>query len=99
MRQFRELGAKIQLNVGSLFDEMDETTKAWARRLVMEQQVDFLGTDAHRTYYRPPSAEMGLKWLYENTERGYADAIGFENAEQLLCRRGEYDGTRNRIDS
>lgn len=85
VQQFRELGAKIQLNVGSLFDEMDEATKAWARCLVMEQQVDFLGTDAHKTYYRPPSAEMGLKWLYENTERGYADAIGFENAEQLLC--------------
>lgn len=99
VQQFRELGAKIQLNVGSLFDEMDEATKAWARCLVMEQQVDFLGTDAHRTYYRPPSAEMGLKWLYENTEYAYAEAIAFENAEQLLCRRGEYDSTRNRIDS
>ena len=99
VQQFRELGAKIQLNVGSLFDEMDEATKAWARCLLMEQQVDFLGTDAHKTYYRPPSAEMGLKWLYENTECAYAEAIAFENAEQLLCRREEHDCTRNRIDS
>ena len=89
VQQFRELGAKIQLNVGSLFDEMDETTKAWARCLVMEQQVDFLGTDAHRTYYRPPSAEMGLKWLYENTERSYADTLTFGNAGRLLCGREE----------
>ena len=99
VQQFRELGAKIQLNVGSLFDEMDESTKAWAKRLVLERKVDFLGTDAHRTYYRPPSAEMGLKWLYENTECAYAEAIAFENAEQLLCRREEHDCTRNRIDS
>lgn len=84
VQRFRELGAKIQLNVGSLFDEMDESTKAWAKRLVLERKVDFLGTDAHKTYYRPPSAEMGLKWLYENADRSYADAIGFENAEQLL---------------
>ena len=32
VQQFRELGAKIQLNMGSLFDEMDEATKAWAPR-------------------------------------------------------------------
>lgn len=89
VRQFRELGAKIQLNVGSLFDEMDESIKAWARRLALEQKVDFLGTDAHRTYYRPPSAAMGLKWLYENTERSYGDAVAFKNAERLLCGREE----------
>lgn len=89
VQQFRELGAKIQLNVGSLFDEMDESIKVWARRLVLEQKVDFLGTDAHKTYYRPPSAEMGLKWLYENTEHSYADAIRFENAKQLLRIKGD----------
>ena len=99
VQQFRELGAKIQLNVGSLFDEMDESTKVWARRLALERKVDFLGTDAHRTYYRPPSAERGLKWLYENTERSYADTIAFGNAGRLLCRRGEHDCTRNRIDA
>ena len=88
VQQFRELGAKIQLNVGSLFNEMDESTKAWARRLVLERKADFLGTDAHRTYYRPPSAEMGLKWLYENTEHSYVDAIGFENAKRLLRIKG-----------
>ena len=49
VQQFRELRAKIQLNVGSLFDEMDESTKAWAKRLVLERKVDFLGPDAHRT--------------------------------------------------
>lgn len=89
VQRFRELGAKIQLNVGSLSDEMDESTKAWARGLVLERKADFLGTDAHKTYYRPPSAEMGLKWLYENTEHSYADAIRFENAKQLLRIKGD----------
>ena len=78
---------------------MDDSIKILTRRPVKEGKVDFLGTDAHRTYYCPPSAEMGLKWLYENTECAYAEAIAFENAEQLLCRRGEHDCTRNRIDS
>ncbi|MBU5451784.1 hypothetical protein KQI10_01155 [Pseudoflavonifractor sp. MSJ-30] len=85
VNRFRELGAMIQLNTYSLFDEMDEPIKNWARRLALERKVDFLGTDAHKTYYRPPSAEYGLNWLYENVDRGYADAVAWENAQKLLC--------------
>ena len=83
---FRELGAKIQINAYSLFEEMDDSIKNWARRLVLERKVDFLGTDAHRTYHRPPSAEMGLKWLYENMDSEYADAISWGNAQQKLTK-------------
>ena len=84
VEQFRNLGALIQVNAYSLFDEMDNSIKNWARRLVRERKVDFLGTDAHRTYHRPPSAEYGLNWLYENVEQAYADAIAWGNATHLL---------------
>ena len=57
---------------------------ACARRLVQERKVDFLGTDAHRTYHRPPSAAMGLNWLYENVEQDYADAIAWGNAQKNI---------------
>ena len=82
--RFRELGALIQVNAYSLFGERDDSIKNWARRLVLEQKADFLGTDAHRTYHRPPSAEKGLNWLYENVEQAYADAIAWGNAERFL---------------
>ena len=84
VNRFRDLGARIQLNAYSLFDEMDDSIRNWARRLVQERKVDFLGTDAHRTYHRPPSAEMGLNWLYENVEQEYADTIAWGNAQMLL---------------
>lgn len=82
--RFRELGALIQINVYSLFDVDKDSIKNWARRLVLEQKADFLGTDAHRTYHRPPSAQWGLNWLYENVESNYADAIAWKNAQQKL---------------
>lgn len=82
--RFRELGAQIQVNTYSLYDEMDNSTKNWARRLVLERKVDFLGTDAHKTYYRSPSAKDGLNWLYENVDREYADAVTWKNAQTLL---------------
>lgn len=81
---FRDMGALIQLNAYSLFDEMDDSIKNWARQLVQERKIDFLGTDAHRTYHRPPSAQMGLNWLYENCDEQYADAIAWKNAGRLL---------------
>ena len=81
---FRDMGALIQLNAYSLFNEMDESIKNWARQLVQARKVDSLGTDAHRTYHRPPSAEWGLNWLYENVERDYADAIAWGNAQNIL---------------
>ena len=81
---FRKMGALIQLNAYSLFDEDDDSIKSWARRLVRERKVDFLGTDAHKTYHRPPCAEYGLAWLYENVEQDYADAISWGNAQKLL---------------
>lgn len=84
---FRERGTKIQINAYSLVEEMNDSTRKWAQRLVLEQKVDFLGTDAHRTYHRPPSAEMGLKWLYENTDSEYADAISRGNAQRLLTQK------------
>jgi len=87
--KLRDLGAKVQVNVGSLYDGTEDPAVLWARALVLEQLVDFLGTDCHKTAYRPPSAEMGLGWLREMVDRGavsreYADAITWKNAETLL---------------
>ena len=82
--RFRAQGALIQVNAYSLSDENNDSIRNWARQLVQEKKVDFLGTDAHRTYHRPVSAEHGLNWLYENVEQEYADAISRKNAQELL---------------
>jgi protein-tyrosine phosphatase len=86
VEQLRGSGAFLQVNAYSLFEEKDAAIRDWAQRLVTEQKVTFLGTDAHRTYHRPPSAEMGLNWLYENVELEYAEDLAWGNArKRLLC--------------
>lgn len=85
----RQMGAKIQINAYSLDEEQDDSIREWARRLVLERKVTFMGTDAHRTGHRPPRAERGLCWLYANTEQEYADAIAWGNAHRLLCRESK----------
>ena len=82
----RSLDCRLQVNVYSLFDEENEAIKGFARALVLEEKVCFLGTDAHRTTHRPPSVKWGMDWLYQNCDRAYADKIARENAQALLLK-------------
>lgn len=84
--QFRDMGCLIQINAYSLSDEKDEAIRQWARRLAERRLADFLGTDAHRTYHRPPCVSRGLDWLYEHCDQDYADGIAFRNAQRLLIQ-------------
>lgn len=84
--RLRGMGCLIQINVYSVLDEKNTSVKQWARWLAEQRRADCLGTDAHRAYHRPPSAKAGLRWLYENCGRDYADAITYGNAQRLLMR-------------
>ena len=84
--QFREMGCFIQINAYSVVEETSPAIRQWARQLLEQRQVDFLGTDAHQTYHRPPSAKTGLRWLYENCEKDYADAVTYGSAQRLLMK-------------
>lgn len=82
--RLKDLGCRIQINAYSVFDETDDRIRQNAHILVENQLVDFLGTDAHRTFHRPPSVRQGLQYLYEQYEKNYIDAIAFENARLFL---------------
>lgn len=85
--QFRAMGALIQINAYSLAEESNDAILEFARKLVRERKADFLGTDCHRSYHRPPCAASGIRWLYENADEEYADALASGNARRLLCER------------
>ena len=82
--RLREMGCRIQINAYSLYNEEDADIRGWAQKLALEQKADFLGTDAHRTWHRPPSAARGVAWLFENAPGEYARALCGGNARRLL---------------
>lgn len=84
VRQLKDMGCRIQVNVYSLYDEGKESIRNLARELAREQLIDFLGSDAHKTYHRPPSLTMGLQWLIENCPKDYLQKITWENARDCL---------------
>lgn len=84
VNELRRKGALIQVNAYSLFEEADDSVRNWARKLVLEQKADFLGSDAHKTYHRPPNVRSGLEWLYGSMNEDAADAIAWKNAQEIL---------------
>lgn len=80
LRKLKDMGCLFQINVYSLFEEEDEEIKNAARFLVEKKMADFLGSDGHKTYHRPPRVEKGLEYLYDNFEKDYIDQIAYHNA-------------------
>lgn len=84
IEKLQNIGCLFQINVYSVFDEENEEIKKNAIKLIEEKRVTFLGSDAHRTMYRPPSVKYGLQFLYNYFEKDYIDQISYRNAEKLL---------------
>ena len=82
--KIRELGAEIQINAWSVFEEQKESTVAAARFLLEKQLAGYLGSDAHGEFRRPPRLAKGVQWIYEHCPVDYADAVVHDNAARML---------------
>ncbi len=79
-----EMGCKLQINVHSLVDESNYDTKDFARWLLQDRKVSFLGSDAHRMDHRPPNVASGIEYIFEHYPEDYAKDVCYRNAERLL---------------
>jgi len=87
VEQLQAMGCLLQLNAYSLVRESRPETKAFARQLIAEKRITFLGSDCHRTNHRPPKVQAGLRYIHETCDPAYARAICTENAQKLLFYR------------
>lgn len=86
--QLKELGCLFQINVYSLVEEQNDRIRNFARKLLFEKLVDFIGSDAHRVDHRPPELTSGVEYIYETCDKDYADAVCFKNVERLIINEG-----------
>lgn len=84
IEELRTLGCLFQLNAYSLTEEDNEEIRLFARRMIEQQKISFLGSDAHRMEHRPPNVASGIQYIYENAPVEYADAICYKNAKIFL---------------
>ena len=84
LQHLKELGCLFQINAYSLVKEKHDDIRNFARKLLSEKLVDLIGSDSHRIDHRPPELLSGVKFIYENCDKEYADAVCFGNAERLI---------------
>jgi protein-tyrosine phosphatase len=84
VKELREMGCRIQINVSSITEEAFLADNNVARELVRNRCVDVLGTDAHAIDWRPPVVQHGLEVLYAMLDRQEADRIACQNAAECF---------------
>lgn len=79
-----QMGCLFQVNAYSFNDETDGQIKMFARKLLKEKHVTFIGSDAHRTNHRQYEIKNGINYIYENCDSEYAKDVCYRNAHNIL---------------
>lgn len=87
VREVRNMGAEIQVNASSITGSLGKEIKKYVHKLLKEQLVDYVGTDAHRCEVsRMPKMKKCCEMLYKKYDEAYVDSILYENAfDRLLA--------------
>lgn len=82
VRDIVHAGARIQVNYGSVVGTYGHEAKTFTNKLLKEQKVDYIGTDAHRAEgNRTVKIEDSLRFLYKKYPEEYVEAITYKNAK------------------
>ena len=81
----KRLGIVMQMNYevlagGGLFD----ANQKWCRQQVLRGITDLLGTDMHRTDFRPPDTTEAVKWLKKKLSYDHFDVLTRRNALHII---------------
>lgn len=90
LREIAGSGVLFLVNGFNLDLNLSIRTKETAQWLARERMISFLGSGMRGC--RPgqtPRMKEGVAWLYENTDKAYADAVCFGNAVRLLIAPGQ----------
>lgn len=83
-----EMGCVFQMNYGSLQGSWLSPRVRWCRRQVCEGRIQLLGTDMHRTDYRPPDTAKAMHWLEKNVREELVEAMTRKNALHMIRDEG-----------
>ncbi|MDO5406073.1 MAG: protein tyrosine phosphatase [Eubacteriales bacterium] len=77
--ELHAVGCRMQMNYESLHGPWYSQEVRWCRKQVEDGKIHLLGTDMHRTDYRPPEIEEAWKWLESHISPEYLERICYQN--------------------
>lgn len=84
VEQLVEFGYYVQINASSVTGEHGRGLKQFTKKLLDEQLVHFLGTDAHNLESRRPAMRKCAAYIEKKYGEDYADDICWNNVIRLL---------------
>ena len=80
VKDLHDLGVKIQVNADSVAGAFGFKIKHFIKKLLKEQVIDFIGSDAHDEKRRTPAIAKCAEVLHKYCDEQYADDLLFGNA-------------------
>ena len=80
VRSLRDLGCRIQVNAGSVAGNYGFKVKHFIKKLLKEELIDYVGTDAHDVRSRSPEMKKCAEVIRKYCDQDYADDVLFRNA-------------------
>ena len=82
-----DTGVLLQINAGSILGDKGRSVKKFIKRLLDEERVFCVGTDAHDLKYRPPFMKKAAGYVEKKYGEEYARRIFFSNAATMLKKK------------
>ena len=79
-----KMGAKIQVNAGSLLGREGIRQMLWTRKLLKEGLVHIVASDAHDTDSRPPELGKAVAYIEKKLGQGKAEELFWKNQLEIL---------------
>lgn len=81
----KDEGALIQVNAATIAGTDGFMIKSFAKKLLKNRLVDFVGTDAHRdAKWRVPNLGAAAEYIYKKCSESYADDIFIHNPSMIV---------------
>lgn len=80
----KEMGAYIQINASSITGDEGADAKRFARKLLKEELVDVIATDAHSAGHRAPRMKKSVQWVIDKCGYEYAKRIAKDNPDRII---------------
>lgn len=84
LQQIKELGALLQMNVEALRGGLFNARRRWARKCLIQEQVDFLASDMHDLYRRPPIEKKELQQVFKKLRPEYQKELLYDNTQSII---------------
>ena len=86
--ELSNMGAFIQVNASSVIGESGKDIKKFIKKLMKDEMVDVIGTDAHSNGGRAPRIRECAEYICKKFGYDYAKRVLHDNAELIL--QGKY---------